>query len=51
MWWRWPYYEPGTPSVIYFREDFDRSALHEVAHWCVAGLYAGDYLIMDTVCT
>ena len=32
-----PYYEPGEPSVIYFREDFDRSALHEVAHWCVAG--------------
>jgi len=32
-----PYYQPGTPSVIYFREDFDRSALHEVAHWCVAG--------------
>ena len=32
-----PYYEPGAPSVIYFREDFDRSALHEVAHWCVAG--------------
>ena len=32
-----PYYEPGAPSVIYFRDDFDRSALHEVAHWCVAG--------------
>ena len=32
-----PYYEPGLPSVIHFREDFDRSALHEVAHWCVAG--------------
>ena len=32
-----PYYEPGAPSVIHFREDFDRSALHEVAHWCVAG--------------
>ena len=32
-----PYYEPGAPSVIYFREDFVRSALHEVAHWCVAG--------------
>ena len=32
-----PYYEPGSPNVIYFREDFIRSALHEVAHWCVAG--------------
>ncbi|MEC8158959.1 MAG: elongation factor P hydroxylase [Pseudomonadota bacterium] len=32
-----PFYEPGAPSVIPFREDFDRSALHEVAHWCVAG--------------
>ena len=43
-----PYYEPGAPSVIYFREDFDRSALHEVAHWCVAGPLRGDYLTMDT---
>ena len=32
-----PFYEPGSPSVIHFREDYDRSALHEVAHWCVAG--------------
>ena len=32
-----PYYEPGSPNIIYFREDFTRSALHEVAHWCVAG--------------
>jgi elongation factor P hydroxylase len=22
---------------VFFREDFGRSALHEVAHWCVAG--------------
>ena len=32
-----PYYRPGSPNVIYFREDLSRSALHEVAHWCVAG--------------
>lgn len=32
-----PYYAPGSPNIIYFREDFIRSALHEVAHWCVAG--------------
>lgn len=32
-----PYYKPGSPNVIFFREDFIRSALHEVAHWCVAG--------------
>ena len=32
-----PYYEPGAPHRIYFRADFGRSALHEVAHWCVAG--------------
>ena len=32
-----PYYEPGAPDRIYFRADFVRSALHEVAHWCVAG--------------
>ncbi len=32
-----PYYEPGSPHRIYFRADYLRSALHEVAHWCVAG--------------
>ena len=32
-----PYYKPGSPHVIFFRDDYIRSALHEVAHWCVAG--------------
>ena len=32
-----PYYQPGSPHCIYFRADYVRSALHEVAHWCVAG--------------
>ena len=32
-----PYYEPGEPHRIVFRENFVRSALHEVAHWCSAG--------------
>jgi elongation factor P hydroxylase len=35
-----PFYEPGTaqtPARIYFREDYAASALHEVAHWCIAG--------------
>ena len=32
-----PYYEPGAPHCIHFRADYVRSALHEVAHWCVAG--------------
>jgi len=32
-----PYYQPGSPHRIYFRADYARSALHEVAHWCVAG--------------
>ena len=32
-----PYYQPGSPHGIYFRADYVRSALHEVAHWCVAG--------------
>ena len=32
-----PYYQPGPPHRIYFRADYVRSALHEVAHWCVAG--------------
>ena len=34
-----PFYEPGYPATIFFREDFERSALHEVAHWCVAGRF------------
>ena len=32
-----PYYQPGSLNRIYFRADYVRSALHEVAHWCVAG--------------
>ena len=35
-----PFFRPATtgkPAVIYFRADYLRSALHEVAHWCVAG--------------
>ena len=32
-----PYYLPGKPHRIYFRADYVRSALHEIAHWCVAG--------------
>jgi elongation factor P hydroxylase len=36
-----PLYQPAGASqgehVIYYREDFIASALHEVAHWCIAG--------------
>ncbi len=32
-----PFYSPGQPSQVFFRADYVRSALHEVAHWCVAG--------------
>ncbi len=35
-----PFYQPGTtetPSRIIFTRDYFASALHEVAHWCVAG--------------
>ncbi|MEM1405083.1 MAG: elongation factor P hydroxylase [Pseudomonadota bacterium] len=36
-----PLYEPGDggalPARIYFRADFAASALHETAHWCIAG--------------
>lgn len=35
-----PFYQAATqtqPAEIQFREDFLRSALHEVSHWCVAG--------------
>lgn len=35
-----PLYLPashGQPACILFRSDFYASALHEVAHWCIAG--------------
>jgi elongation factor P hydroxylase len=35
-----PLYEPGSgvaPHRLYYREDYFASALHEVAHWCIAG--------------
>ncbi|MCR9104118.1 MAG: elongation factor P hydroxylase [Gammaproteobacteria bacterium] len=36
-----PLYQPAASpagvSVIYYRNDFFASALHEVAHWCLAG--------------
>lgn len=34
-----PLYEPPNegPAVIHFREDYAASALHEIAHWCIAG--------------
>jgi elongation factor P hydroxylase len=28
---------PGQYHILYYREDFFASALHEVAHWCIAG--------------
>ncbi len=38
-----PLYEPASPaqgrpcSLLHYREDYFASALHEVAHWCIAG--------------
>ena len=35
-----PLYQPGTgqaPACITFTRDYLASALHEVAHWCIAG--------------
>ncbi|MBT4522466.1 MAG: transporting ATPase [Halieaceae bacterium] len=32
-----PASEPGKPHVLYYRDDYFASALHEVAHWCIAG--------------
>ena len=35
-----PFYWPGTVThcaEIRYREDFAASALHEIAHWCLAG--------------
>ena len=33
-----PATETGAASRIIFREDYSASALHEVAHWCIAGV-------------
>jgi len=33
-----PAREPGGEHVIFYREDYFASALHEVAHWCIAGV-------------
>ena len=36
-----PYYEPASSPQqvhrLFYREDFFASALHEIAHWCIAG--------------
>ena len=35
-----PFYQAATadqPAIIYFREDYFSSVLHEIAHWCIAG--------------
>lgn len=32
-----PVYRPGKPHRICYTRDYFRSALHEIAHWCVAG--------------
>ena len=35
-----PLYRPGSttgPAQLMYREDFPASALHEAAHWCIAG--------------
>ena len=32
-----PAQQPGALNQVYYREDFARSALHEAAHWCIAG--------------
>jgi elongation factor P hydroxylase len=36
-----PFYQPavgvGEPHRLWYREDFFASALHEIAHWCIAG--------------
>jgi elongation factor P hydroxylase len=35
-----PFYQASSenkPAIIFSREDFFSSALHEIAHWCIAG--------------
>jgi elongation factor P hydroxylase len=37
-----PFYRPasaaGDPHLLHYRHDYFASALHEVAHWCIAGV-------------
>ena len=35
-----PFYQAngGANSIIFFKEDFASSALHEISHWCLAGV-------------
>lgn len=36
-----PYYQPptkNTPAILYFAHGFYSSALHEIAHWLIAGV-------------
>ncbi|KZX53349.1 transporting ATPase [Halioglobus sp. HI00S01] len=37
-----PYYRPADSAqsqhLLYYREDFFASALHEISHWCLAGI-------------
>jgi len=32
-----PSFDPKKPHQLFFRENFVSSALHEIAHWCIAG--------------
>lgn len=32
-----PLYLPGNPHQVIFTRDYFQSALHEIAHWCIAG--------------
>jgi elongation factor P hydroxylase len=35
-----PFYQPaanGVPALLFYREDYFASALHEISHWCIAG--------------
>ncbi len=32
-----PSFDPKKPHQLIFRENFVSSALHEIAHWCIAG--------------
>src|SRR5699024_8331667 len=33
----YPPWQHNQPARIYYTPDYYRSALHEVAHWCIAG--------------
>jgi Uncharacterized protein conserved in bacteria len=45
-----PFYKApsqGHPAILFYREDFARSLLHELSHYCLAGPSVACLMILD----